>query len=211
MQLKGLGTLMHMTNSPDNWKGVVSPGAQVATSTKIWDNAQVREGAKIGSNCIIGRGVYIGAGVVLGNNCKIQNHAMVYEPAILEDGVFIGPNVVLTNDHYPRAINPDGTLKSVSDWEPVGVTIRTGASIGAHSVCIAPVVVGSWVLVGSGSVVTKDVPDHALVVGNPARQIGWVSKSGHKLNKTSTNNWTCPKTGAMYHKDANGVMREIAS
>jgi UDP-2-acetamido-3-amino-2,3-dideoxy-glucuronate N-acetyltransferase len=199
-----------MSNSSSNWKGVVSPDAQVASSTKVWDNAQVREGAQIGSNCIIGRGAYIGSGVVLGDNCKIQNHALVYEPAVLGNGVFIGPNVVLTNDHYPRAINPDGTIKSASDWEPVGVTIQTGASIGAHSVCIAPVVVGSWALVGSGSVVTKDVPDHALVVGNPARQIGWVSKSGFKLDEVSPGSWQCPKTGSKYHKDSNGCMKEDA-
>ena len=199
-----------MSNSSSNWKGVVSPDAQVASSTKVWDNAQVREGAQIGSNCIIGRGAYIGSGVVLGNNCKIQNHALVYEPAVLGNGVFIGPNVVLTNDHYPRAINPDGTIKSASDWEPVGVKIHTGASIGAHSVCIAPVVIGSWALVGSGSVVTKDVPDHALVVGNPARQIGWVSKSGFKLDEVSLGSWQCPKTGSKYHKDFNGCMKEDA-
>ena len=199
---------MCMSNPSGNWKGVVSPAAHVSPSTKVWDNAQVREDAQIGANCIIGRGAYIGAGVVLGDNCKVQNHAMVYEPAVLGDGVFVGPNVVLTNDHYPRAINPDGTIKSASDWDPVGVTIKTGASIGAHSVCIAPVVIGSWALVGSGSVVTKNVPDHAIVVGNPAKQIGWVSKSGYKLTEVSENIWECPKTGFKYHKDSNGTMTE---
>ena len=197
-----------MNHENPNWKGEVSPSAIVDSSAKIWDFAQVRENAHVGANCIIGRGAYIGSGVVMGANCKVQNDAMVYEPAVLEDGAFIGPNVVLTNDQYPRAINPDGTIKSASDWNAVGVTVRHGASIGAHSVCIAPVVIGRWSLVGSGSVVSKDVPDHALVVGNPARQIGWVGKSGYKLMEISPTSWQCPKTGSKYHKDSSGCMKE---
>lgn len=202
-------TLSGMPSAIPNWKGEVSPQAVVDPSTKIWDGAQVREHAHIGANCIVGRGAYIGAGVSIGSNCKVQNDAMIYEPAVLEDGVFIGPNVVLTNDHFPRAINPDGTIKNASDWDAVGVTVRHGASIGAHSVCIAPVEIGRWSLVGSGSVVTTDVPEHALVVGNPARQIGWVSKSGHKLVEVSESKWRCPKTGSQYHVGATGRMEEI--
>ena len=200
--------LFGMNHENLNWKGEVSPSAIVDSSAKIWDFAQVRENARIGANCIVGRGAYIGSGVVIGANCKVQNDAMVYEPAVLEDGVFIGPNVVLTNDQYPRAINADGTIKSASDWNAVGVTVRHGASIGAHSVCIAPVVIGEWSLVGSGSVVSNDVPDHALVVGNPARQIGWVGKSGYKLIEISSTSWQCPKTGSKYHKDSYGCMKE---
>ena len=122
-----------------------APSAQIADSatlgdgTAIWHLAQVREDAVLGENCIIGRGAYIGTGVQLGDNCKVQNYALVYEPARLGNGVFIGPAVVLTNDTYPRAINPDGSLKSASDWEPVGVTIDDGAAIGARAVCVAPV------------------------------------------------------------------------
>src|SRR5690606_12155811 len=145
--------------------------ATVGEGSAVWHLAQVREDAQIGENCIIGRGAYVGSGVSLGNNCKVQNYALLYEPATLEDGVFIGPAVVLTNDTYPRAINPDGTIKSASDWEPTGVEIRTGAAIGARSVCVAPVTIGAWALVAAGSVVTKDVPDHALVAGVPARQL----------------------------------------
>lgn len=117
---------------------------------------------------MIGRNVYIGPGVVIGNNCKIQNNALIYEPAILEDGVFVGPAVVLTNDKNPRAVNPDGSLKLSSDWTMVGVTLKRGSAIGANSVCIAPVVVGEWALVGAGSVVTRDVPAGLTVIGNPA-------------------------------------------
>jgi acetyltransferase-like isoleucine patch superfamily enzyme len=190
------------------WLGTVSPHAVVASTTKIWELAQVREHASVGENCIIGRGAYIGNGVVVGKNCKIQNDAMIYEPAVLEDGVFIGPNVVLTNDHFPRAINPDGTLKSAGDWAPVGVTIKYGASVGAHSVCIAPVVIGEWALVGSGSVVTKDVPSHAIVVGNPARQIGWAGKTGQPLVAADNGEFVCPTSQQIYVVDEMGQLLE---
>lgn len=159
----------------------VSPEATLGDGTNIWHLAQVREGARLGAGCNIGRGVYIGPGVHLGENCKVQNYALVYEPAHLGDGVFIGPAAVLTNDVYPRAINPDGTAKSAHDWDPVGVTIERGAAIGARAVCVAPVTIGAWATVAAGAVVTKDVPPHALVVGVPARQIGWVGAAGVRL------------------------------
>jgi len=181
-----------------NFRGEVSPRADVHPTTKVWDGAQVREDARVGEGCIIGRGAYIGSGVVMGRNCKVQNLALVYEPAVLEDGVFIGPAVVLTNDLFPRAVNPDGSLKSAADWHAVGVTLRRGAAVGARSVCVAPVTIGEWAMVGAGSVVTKDVPAHALVVGTPARQIGWVGRAGHRLVEEAGGAWRCPSTGATY-------------
>ena len=159
----------------------VAPTATLGPGTRVWHLAQVREDARVGSDCNIGRGAYIGPGVILGNACKIQNYALVYEPAVLGDGVFIGPAVVLTNDVFPRAVNPDLTLKSADDWHAVGVRIETGAAIGARSVCIAPVTIGAWALVAAGSVVTKDVLPHALVVGVPARRVGWVGRDGNPL------------------------------
>jgi acetyltransferase-like isoleucine patch superfamily enzyme len=113
--------------------------------------------------------------VVIGDNCKIQNNALIYEPAVINDGVFIGPAVVLTNDKQPRAINRDGSVKSVRDWYPVGVTIGAGASIGANSVCVAPIEIGEWSAIGANSVVTRDVLANEMVTGNPARSRG-VSK-----------------------------------
>lgn len=185
----------------------VASTAQIGAGSSIWHLAQIREDAQLGKNCIIGRGAYIGTGVHLGDNCKVQNYALVYEPAHLANGVFIGPAVVLTNDHNPRAINPDGTPKSADDWEQVGVTIKEGAAIGARSVCVAPVTIGAWASVGAGTVVIRDVPDYALVAGVPARQIGWVSKAGVRLVEQGTENpgtpqektiFTCPNTGARY-------------
>lgn len=176
----------------------VAESAQIGDGSSIWHLAQVREDAVLGENCIVGRGAYVGTGVRMGDNCKLQNYALVYEPASLEDGVFVGPAVVFTNDHFPRSIAPDGTLKRGDDWEAVGVTCLTGASIGARSVCVAPVTIGRWSLVAAGSVVTKDVPDFALVAGVPAKRIGWVGRAGVPLTKTGDGTWTCPQTGEMY-------------
>lgn len=176
----------------------VAAEAQVGDGSKIWHLAQVREGAQIGSGCIIGRGAYVGAGVTMGDNCKVQNYALVYEPAVIEDGVFIGPAVVFTNDHFPRAVDPHGDLKSGDDWEAVGVTVRRGASVGARAVCVAPVTIGQWAMVAAGAVVTKDVPDFALVAGVPARRIRWVGRAGVPLELQGNGLWHCPESGETY-------------
>ena len=115
----------------------VSEAAVIGDGSAVWHLAQVRERAVLGRGCIVGRGAYIGEGVRMGRHCKVQNYALVYEPAVLADGVFIGPAATLTNDRFPRAVNPDGSLKSASDWRPVGVAIDEGASIGARAVCVA--------------------------------------------------------------------------
>ena len=177
----------------------------IGIGTSIWQQAHIREGAQVGTNCVVGRGAYVGPGVKIGSNVKIQNYALIYEPAVIEDGVFIGPAVVFTNDLRPRAINPDGHLKSPSDWEIAGVYISTGASIGANAVCVAPVRIGRWAMIGSGSVVVRDVPDYALMVGNPARQVAWVGKSGEKLIRINSTSYTCPQTGEMY-EERDGIL-----
>jgi len=191
----------------------VAESAVIGSGSKIWHYAQVREDAVLGEGCIVGRGAYIGSGVVMGDACKVQNYALVYEPATLGSGVFIGPAVVLTNDHFPRAINPDGSLKSAHDWAPVGVDIAEGASIGAHATCVAPVRIGRWALVGSGSVVVRDVPEFAIVVGNPARRVGWVGRAGQPLVDVGDGLWRCPIDGSNYRQiDTNTLIEmEMAS
>ncbi|MFZ1362801.1 MAG: acyltransferase [Candidatus Nanopelagicales bacterium] len=176
----------------------VDDSAVLGEGTKVWHLAQVRDGVQLGEQCIIGRGAYIGSGVQVGDNCKIQNYALVYEPARLANGVFIGPAAVLTNDQYPRAVNPDGSSKSGADWEAVGVEVSEGAAIGARAVCVAPVRIGSWATVAAGSVVVNDVPDFALVAGVPAKRIRWVGRAGVPLTPESSGKWRCPKTGEMY-------------
>lgn len=187
----------------------VSGSAVIGAGARIWDLAQVREDAIIGEDCIIGRGAYIGVGVRIGRRSKVQNDALIYEPAEIGEGVFIGPAVVLTNDTYPRAINPDGSQKGSSDWQPVGVQIGQGAAIGARAVCVAPARVGRWATVAAGAVVTKNVLDFALVAGVPARQIGWVGKAGRRLNQFD-GWWVCPDTGERYREGSTGLEEEHA-
>jgi len=189
----------------------ISNSAKIGDGSSVWHYSQLRENCNVGKNVIIGRNVYIGDGVSVGENSKIQNGALVYEPAILENGVFIGPGVILTNDQFPRAVNPDGSQKTPSDWDLVGVTVREGASIGAGSVCIAPVEIGAWALVAAGSIVTKSVPSFAVVAGSPAKRIGWVGKAGVPLSKANENKYLCPKTGTEYLEYDSNTLLEVQS
>ncbi len=161
----------------------VSEKAVVGDGTSIWHHCQVREDAHLGKNCNLGKGVYVDADVVIGDNVKIQNYVSVYHGVTIEDGVFVGPHVCFTNDMRPRAINPDGSVKAADDWILSKTLIKKGAALGANSTIRCGITIGEWAMVGSGSVVTHDVPAYGLVLGNPARLKGFVCPCGEKLVK----------------------------
>ncbi len=177
---------------------VVEPTAQLGVGCTVWDLTQIRAGAVIGDACTIGRNVFVDAGVVLGASCKVQNNALLYAPARLGDGVFIGPGVILTNDRLPRAVAPDGAALGTDGWTAAGVEVGDGASVGAGAVVVAGVQIGAWALIGAGTVVTRDVAAHALFVGNPGRRIGWVGRAGARLEPVAADTLRCPITGATF-------------
>ncbi len=188
----------------------VADSARIGPESRIWHLAQIGEDAVIGRSCIVGRGAYVGPGVRIGDYVKIQNYALVYQPATLEDGVFVGPAVVLTNDLNPRAVDVRGQPKSGADWTPAAVHVKEGASLGARCVCVAPVTIGRWAMVGAGAVVVHDVPDFALVVGVPARRVGWVGRAGFPLRRDADGTWQCERTGDRY-VETEGSLHEIAN
>lgn len=161
----------------------ISPAAKIGAGTKIWHHSQIREGAIIGDNCVISKGVYVDIDARVGHNVKIQNGVSLYRGVTLEDGVFCGPHCVFTNDKQPRAINPDGSLKSVEDWAWSETLVKKGVSIGAHATIVCGVTIGEWAMIGAGAVVTKDVPPYGLVYGNPARLHGFVCACGQKMSR----------------------------
>jgi acetyltransferase-like isoleucine patch superfamily enzyme len=184
----------------------VSPKATIGHGTRIWHQAQVREGAHIGPNCIIGKGVYVDFGVSIGANSKLQNGVYIYHGVMIEDGVFLGPGVILTNDRLPRAINPDGSLKSDADWQVSPINIKLGASLGAGVIVLPGVTIGPFAMVGAGTVVTRDVPSHGLVFGDPGRLHGFVCRCGQVLAKSGSQSeedkphvWLCSTCGDRYH------------
>ncbi len=185
----------------------VAEDAVLGLGTKVWHLAQVREQARIGVECTLGKGVYIGEGVVIGDRVKIQNGASIYPGATLEDGVFVGPHVCFTNDRHPRAVNPDRSTKTASDWEIGTILVREGASIGASSVLVAGITIGRWALVAAGAVVVRDVPDYGLVAGNPARLAGSVCVCGRRLREKGPGLLACEACGRTYQCDAAGSVR----
>lgn len=161
----------------------VANSAEIGDGTKVWNDCQIREGARIGKGCVLGKGVYVDAGVVIGDHVKIQNGVSIYQGVAIEDGVFIGPHVCFTNDKYPRAVNPDMTPRSAKDWEIRPTLVREGASIGANATIVCGVTIGRWAMVAAGAVVTKKVPDHILVAGNPAIWRTYVCACGLPMDK----------------------------
>jgi UDP-2-acetamido-3-amino-2,3-dideoxy-glucuronate N-acetyltransferase len=159
----------------------VEPGTTIGAGTRIWRQAHIRAYASIGEECNIGKGVYIESHVRIGSRVKIQNHVSIFEGVTIEDGVFIGPHVCFTNDLYPRAITPEGRLKGAEDWVITQTLVKYGASIGAGAIIVCGITIGSFALVGAGSLVTRSIPSHALVFGHPARVQGYVCRCARRL------------------------------
>lgn len=153
----------------------VADKAKIGNGTKVWINVQIRENVIIGTNCILSKDVYLDHGVSVGNNCKIQNSVSVYSGVTIEDDVFVGPNAAFTNDKVPRAFN--------TNWKITPTFVKKGASIGANATIVCGVTIGQFAMVAAGSVVTKNVPAHALVMGNPAKVIAYVCVCGHRLDE----------------------------
>lgn len=152
---------------------VIAEDCQIGDGTSIWHHAQIREGALVGQNCVLGKCVYVGAGVKIGSGVKIQNGATIYRGVTIEDDVFIGPHVVFTNDKYPRAFS--------GSWEVIPTLVRRRASVGANATILCGVTIGTYSMVGAGSVVTRDVAPHALVAGNPAVVRNYVCRCGNPI------------------------------
>jgi UDP-2-acetamido-3-amino-2,3-dideoxy-glucuronate N-acetyltransferase len=153
----------------------VDPNAEIGEGTKVWINAQIREGARVGAHCVVSKDVYIDRGVSIGDRCKLQNGAALYHGVTLGDDVFVGPGATFTNDRVPRAFN--------AEWKVVPTVVGRGASIGANATIVCGVELGEYCMVASGAVVTRSVPPYTLVMGNPARPAGKIDKMGNRVRE----------------------------
>ena len=180
---------------------IVDEGAIIDKGTKVWHFSHIMKGAKIGKRCIFGQNVNVDGGTIIGNNVKVQNNVSLYTGVTIEDDVFLGPSCVLTN-----VTNPRSQVSRHSLYEKT--TIKRGATIGANATIICGVIIGRYAFVGAGSVVTKDVPDYGLVVGNPARLQGWMSRHGHRLGNADADGVRiCPESGYRYREIRPGILR----
>lgn len=182
-----------MTDYTTHPTAIIDEGARIGAGCRIWHFVHICAGAKIGRNCSFGQNVFVGNNVAIGDNCKIQNNVSVYDNVFLEDGVFCGPSMVFTNVYNPRSL-----IERKSEYRDTRV--KTGATLGANCTIVCGVTVGRFAFVGAGAVVNKDVPDYALVVGVPARQIGWMSEYGEQLPLpvTGSGEAVCPYSGEKY-------------
>ena len=183
--------------APDVWvhpSAYIDEGVEIGRGTKVWHYCHLIAGCRVGENCSFGQNVMVGANVVLGNNARIQNNVSLYPGVHAEDDVFCGPSVVFTNVKNPRSAHPRKNQLS-------STLLKKGATIGANATIVCGTIIGQHCFVGAGAVVTHDIPDHALVVGTPARTVGWMSEAGHRLD----DELVCPETGVRYVKDGSGL------
>ena len=179
----------------------VDEGAQIGKGTKVWHFSHVSKGAKIGENCSFGQNVFVADGVMIGNNVKIQNNVSIYAGVTVEDDVFLGPSCVLTN-----VTNPRSQVSRKDIYEKT--LIRRGATIGANATIVCGIELGAYCFIAAGSVVTKAVADYALIVGSPGKQVGWMSRHGHKLGRAdSDGEFICPESGYRYKVNKDGALR----
>jgi len=171
---------------------VIDPGAKIGDGTRIWHFCHLSAEAVVGNDCVLGQNVFVANGVRLGNGVKVQNNVSIYTGVTCEDEVFLGPSMVFTN-----VVNPRSFVERKQEFLPT--LVKRGASIGANATILCGVTLGEYCMVGAGAVVTKDVPDFALVAGLPARQIGWVSRLGHRLVLDESGMATCPESGETYN------------
>ncbi len=181
---------------------IIDPGCQIGAGTRIWHFCHLISGCVIGENCTLGQNVMVGAGVRLGRNVKVQNNVSIYTGVICEDDVFLGPSMVFTN-----VINPRSAISRRHEYRQT--LVKRGATIGANATIVCGVVIGEYAFVGAGSVVTKDVKPYALVVGNPARQIGWMSEYGHRLHFDEQGLAQCPESGQRYQLQEGWIKRIV--
>ena len=180
---------------------VIDSGCQIGDGTKIWHFSHIMSGCIIGQQCSIGQNVVISPEVSIGNRVKIQNNVSVYTGVVCEDDVFLGPSAVFTN-----VINPRSAIVRKNEYK--ATIVRKGATIGANATIVCGITIGKFAFIGAGAVVTKNIPDYALVVGNPARQTGWMSEYGHKL-KFNAEGWAvCPESQERYRLDNGKVSKE---
>lgn len=182
---------------------IVDDGAQIGENSRVWHFAHICAGAKIGKNVSLGQNVFVGNKVVIGDNCKIQNNVSVYDNVYLEEGVFCGPSMVFTNVYNPRSL-----IERKSEYKDT--VVKKGATLGANSTIVCGVTIGSYAFIGAGAVINRDVPDYALMVGVPAKQIGWMSEFGEQLDLplSGQGETICKHSGSRYKLDGNTLIKE---
>ncbi len=189
-----------MSNPFIHPSAIIDEGAQIGAGTRIWHFCHVMPTAIIGSNCILGQNVYVDNHAIIGNGVKIQNNVSVYHGVVLEDDVFVGPSAVFTN-----VINPRSFIERKTEFK--NIVVKKGATIGANATIVCGLTIGEYALVGAGAVVTKDVQPYALVIGNPARQLGWVSEQAYRLVFDEQGGAVCEGDGSLYQLQGDAVAK----
>jgi UDP-2-acetamido-3-amino-2,3-dideoxy-glucuronate N-acetyltransferase len=197
-----LADIKHFMNYSAHPTAVIDDGCTIGSGTRIWHFSHIMPGCTIGEKCNIGQNVVVSTGVILGNNVKVQNNVSIYEGVICEDDVFLGPSMVFTN-----VINPRSAIVRKHEYKTT--LVKKGASIGANATIVCGNEIGEYAMIGAGTVITKPVAPYALIVGNPGRQIGWVSEAGHRLNFNGSNTAICPETNEKYILE-NGTIKRTA-